>query len=162
MTKVKLTNGDLGPLHTVLTSLSKEKLPIKFAVARNLKAVTEALEEFDSEKTKLHEDSVLVTEEGEMVIKEEVREYLDKVQAIPYQWFEYKDEETKTEFFNKLKDLTSETLELDLSCEDLKRSVKVKSESGYETLSLEEVLSDPEANINADAISVLMRFELLK
>lgn len=162
MTKVKLTNLDLGGLHTVLTNLSKEKLPIKFAVARNLKTVSDALDGFVAEKTKLHEDNVMVSEEGEMILKEEVKEHLDKVQAIPYNWFEYKSDKARDKFFSELEKLSTSELELDLSCEDLTRSVKIKTETGYETLSLEEVLSDPEANINADAISVLMKFELLK
>ena len=162
MTKVNLTNGDLISLHTILTSLSKEKLPIKFSVARNLKIVTEHLEKFNEEKTKLHEANVMVSEDGEMVIKEEDSEHLSKVLSIAYDWFEYKDEKSRESFFKKLIEITTDSIELDLSCEKLDRSVKVKADNGYETLTLEEVLSDPEANINAEAIGVLMKFELLK
>ena len=162
MKKVKLSYTEIAGLHSVLKELSDKPLPMKFAIARNFTALEEANAKYQSEKEALHMKYVVVSDGGMAIVKQQFREHIDKMQAIPYQWFEYNSLEEEKELLDKLFKLGKQEVELSLTQEDLQRTVKIKSNGSYESLTLQEALDDPSADINADAISVLLKYEILK
>jgi len=166
MTKVNISNQKMTGLYSVLKSLSQSTLPMKFTIARNLKAIEPLFEAYTEAKDVIHKKYVLVDEKGDNAIKQQYQSLLDKAPVVPYNWFEYESEEGEKKFFDELQELNDVCVDINLQQEDLKRKVKVKlvgekSES-YETLTLEEVLEDPSTQINGDALSVLLEYEILK
>lgn len=168
MKTVELTNQKMTGLYAILKALSKSTLPIKFTIARNLKSVEEFYTTYTEKKDALHKAAVMLDDEGDSVVKDEFKEIVQsgRMPSIPYEWFEYQNEEAKESFFKELKELNETTVSIKLAQEDLKRKIKVrlqgeKSES-IETLTLEEIIEDPSSNVNADAIAALLEYEILK
>lgn len=164
MTKT-LKNQEVVGLYSLLKATAQSTLPIKFTIARNLKAVEPVFESYQEEKDTLHKKYVLLNEQGEGVVKEEYVEVIKNMRAIPYEFFEYQDETSRTTFFDELKELGDKEVSIELTQEDLKRKVKVKlggDAERYETLTIEEVLEDPSTPVNGDALAVLLKYGILK
>ena len=166
MKKVTVTNVKMVGLRSVLKVLAESTLPIKFTLARNLKALEGSYEEYTEEKNALHKKHVLLNENGEGVIKDEFTELLSQVQSVPYQWFEYSSEKDSDLFFKALEELNTTEVEIGLHSEQLDRKVKVKlggeASETIETLTLQEILEDPSSKVNANALAVLLEYEILK
>lgn len=160
-----LKNQEVPGLYALLKSASKSTLPIKFTIARNLKSVEPVFESYQDDKDALHRKYVLLNEEGEGVIKEEHIETVKQIGAVPYEFFEYQDEDSKDKFFEELKELNEKEVQVELAQENLNRKVKVKLSGDvekYETLTIEEVLEDPSTPVNGDALAALFKYDILK
>jgi small nuclear ribonucleoprotein (snRNP)-like protein len=161
MTK-KLTNLEMLNLYGLHKELSTVNLPFKFTIGQNLRTLEKSYSEYKDSQQKLHLEYVNVDENGNPSIK---KDYLDKVTSlttIPYQLFEYKDEEAEKTFFEELKKLNLNEVSVDILQESLNRNVRVKiKESEYLTVTLKEYLDEFCETINSNQISELLNFEVL-
>lgn len=162
----KVTNLKMLPIYGLHKELANAPVPFKFTIAKNLKVLEDAFQNYKTKQQELHSSHVLVDGEGNAVIKPALLEAASKLQNIPYQFFEYKDEESEKSFFEELTKLNNEEISLDLVQESLERKVRFKlkeanKEEEYITISLQEYLDEFSESVSATQISELLNHEIL-
>lgn len=159
-------NLEMIELYNIHKELSTLQLPFKFTIAKNLKSLEDAFNKYKDEQQELHTLHVLVDGQGNAVLKPSCVELAKGTQHVPYQFFEYKDEKSEKEFYEKLNELNTRELELDITQESLRRQVRFKlvgkdKEEEHLTVSLQEYLDEFAENITADKIAKLLKHEIL-
>lgn len=162
----KVKNLEMLGLYNMHKELSTLQLPFKFTIAKNLKTLEDAFNKYKDAQQDLHTTHVLVDGEGNAAIKLSCVELAKGLQHIPYQFFEYKDENAEKEFYEKLNELNNTEVELEIVQESLERKVRFKligkdKEEESLTVSLQEYLDEFAENITADKILDLLKHEIL-
>lgn len=149
-------------LSAIVNSMaSMPKNPLKFCVIRNAKELKCIVEKFELSRGELFNDSVLLNEDGNPSVIDSCIETVKELQAagegVPWNFYQYKSEDSKKVFFNELKDLMAEEVTVNLKSESLSRPIRVTLPDGSNIEStIESVLEDPSNNIDVNMLSILM------
>ena len=161
-----ITNLEMLALHAMHKELATVALPFKFTIAKNLKTLNNAFTKYTEEQQELHSTYVLVDGEGNATLKLSCLELAKDLQNVPYQFFQYKDEESEKEFYSKLNALNTTKFKIELFQESLERKVRVKvsekdKEDEHLVVTLQEYLDEFTDVINANTILDLLKHEIL-
>jgi len=161
--KTKITNAKAADLLEILSKASQQKkMPLKFCIARNIKMLQEPVKAYMEAKEALFKEAVVLDDEGNGVPKEEFREVVKELGGrVAYSMFEYTGEAEEKAFFEKLKEINNEELDIEFVTEKAARVIKVSNEKGdYENSTIQEVLEDPNNEITPALITLFLEYFL--
>lgn len=165
--KQKLTLQQIVELSEIMTKMAAmPKNPLKFCIARNARITDPIILEFHQKKDDIFNECVKFDGEGKPCILEDKledwKELKAKNKGIPFEFHEFNDKDDEKTFFNSLKKLLDEEMEVELITESLGRIIKVSNEDGqYTDCTIEAILEDPTNNIDINTISVFMKYLLV-
>jgi len=145
-------------LEALSIAAKQQKMPLKFCIARNLKALQPIVEAYNESKDILFKNAVKLDENGNGCLREGVHITSERVS---FDLFEYNNEDAKKEFFEKIAKLNDETINITFIKEKLNRPIQISMQDGtYRDTTVQDVLDDPNNNIAPITIALFLDYIL--
>ena len=148
-----------GLYRSFLVVSSMKKLPLKKVISKNLPYLSDLKDRVFEEREMLLLKMIAVDENGEYAMREG---YVPEEGAtsIPFNQLIFEDGYDEASIKEALMSFDEEELEVEFYAEDINRSIKVSTSEGYETVSLEELLEDPNNDLSPAHLTLFDKFLL--
>lgn len=154
----KIKRGEVESVYRQLIIMaSQKKQPLKRCIAFNVEILNDTMKEISSDRDNLLMNMIMVDENGEYALKE--GEVLpENATQAPLSALLYEDGWDERSAKIELENFDNEEISIELRVEDINKSVKVSSDKGFEVVSLEALIEDPNNDLTPGQIVIINKF----